>query len=108
LRDLSEEAKTEYLESLKTDNETQQPESPVKVRESQKIKIACQQIASALWKLDKNISIADMVKRTEIQELGDGQRFVPEVVRRWLSEVAPSEVSARVGRRPNKTTTEDV
>lgn len=70
-------------------------------------RIACQVIAQNIWKMDINISIADMVRRPEIQQLGGAKSYVYEVVRRWLSEVAPPEVSARVGRRSNKITTED-
>lgn len=101
-RDLSVEARNEYLESLKTDTDNQCSESPIQLRDSQKIKITCQQIASGLWRKDKSITISDMVKKTEVQELGDGQRFAPEVVRRWLQEIAPAEVSARRGRPSNK------
>lgn len=76
-------------------------------RPNQLTKIACQVIAQNIWKADINISIADMVRRSEIQDLGGAKSYVYEVVRRWLSEVAPPQVSARVGRRTNKNTTED-
>lgn len=77
-------------------------------RPNQLTKIACQVIAQNIWKTDINISIADMVRRAEIQDLGGAKPYVYEVVRRWLSEVAPPEVSARVGRRSNKITTQDI
>lgn len=77
-------------------------------RPNQLAKIACQVIAQNIWKTDINISIADMVRRSEIQDLGGAKSYVYEVVRRWLSEVAPPEVKTRVGRRPNKIITEDI
>ena len=51
---------------------------------------------------------ADMVKRSEIQDLGGAKPYVYEVVRRWLSDVAPPEVKAKVGRRSKKNTTQEV
>ncbi|WP_020166982.1 MULTISPECIES: hypothetical protein [Methylotenera] len=77
-------------------------------RPNQLTKIACQVIAQNIWRTDNNVSIADMVRRPEIQILGGAKPYVYEVVRRWLSEVAPPEVSARVGRRSNKITTQDI
>lgn len=76
-------------------------------RPSQLTRIACQVIAQNIWKNDINVSISDMVRRSEIQVLGGARHYGFEAVRRWLSKVAPPEVSAKVGRRPKKTTTED-
>ncbi len=104
-RDLSEEAKQEYIENLNVD-ETNNVKTSDNLRYVQKAKIACQQIAMQLWKLDQTTTIADMVKKNEVQELGDGQRYSKDVVRRWLKEVAPKEVSARVGRPSKKNSTE--
>ena len=101
-KDLSKEAKKEYIESLEAQTNKLETSTSVKLRENQKTKITCQQIAIRLWKQDNKLSIADMVKRTEILELGGAQPYAPEVIRRWLQEVAPSEVSARRGRPSNK------
>jgi hypothetical protein len=105
-KDLSEENKQEYLENLNAD-ESDDKEIKDHFRYDQKSKIACQQIAIQLWRLDQTTTIADMVKKREIQEFGDGQRYSKDVVRRWLKEVAPQEVSARVGRPQKKNSTEE-
>jgi hypothetical protein len=78
------------------------------MRPNQEARITCQNIAKNIWKSEKNVSIADMVKRPEIQNLGGANYYAYEVVRRWLSQVAPTEVKARVGRHSNKNTTEDL
>lgn len=97
------EADEEDLDNVENEVEA----TPDSTRPNQLAKIACQVVAQNLWKADINISIADMVRRSEIQELCGAKSYVYEVVRRWLSEVAPPEVKARVGRRSNKITTED-
>ena len=76
-------------------------------RPSQKTRIACQVIALNIWKADINISIADMVKKSEIQNLGGAAPYADEVVRKWLSEVAPAIVSSRIGRPKKKNITKD-
>lgn len=71
-----------------------------------RFRAACQVIAESIWKDEPEKTIADMVKDARIQRLGGAGRFVAEVVRRWLSEVAPAKVKARRGRPPKKSPTE--
>jgi len=89
------------------ESETNENNNP-KLRPNQATKIACQTIAQNIWKTEPEVSIATMVRRHEIQILGGAKPYVHEVIRRWLSEVAPPEVSARVGRRSSKNTTEGI
>jgi hypothetical protein len=77
-----------------------------KYRVYQRRRIACQEIATNLWKSDPSMTIAAMVEHDAIQRLGGGQWNVSEVVRRWLADVAPQEVKARRG-RPRKNPTVD-
>jgi hypothetical protein len=69
------------------------------LRPVQRARIACQQIARALWKTDPTLTIAAMVERDEIQRLGGAASWVPEVVRRWLSEVDERDPNKKRGRR---------
>lgn len=89
------------------ESETNENNSP-KLRPNQATKITCQTIAQNIWKTEAEVSIAAMARRHEIQILGGAKPYVHEVIRRWLSEVAPPEVSARVGRPSSKNTTEDI
>lgn len=103
-----EDAQKAYLENLQETSSQQLSSSDLKTRPSQEAKISCQMIARNLWKSDINITINDMVKRSEIQVLGGAASFQDAVVRRWLSEIAPPEVKARVGRPKKKNTTESI
>ena len=69
------------------------------LRPVQRARIACQQIARALWKAEPTLTIAAMIERDEIQRLGGAARWVPEVVQRWLSEVDERDPSKKRGRR---------
>ena len=71
------------------------------IRPSTMAKIACQQIAQALWKEQPNMTIADMVKHSAIQQYGGAAVYTPATVRVWLSATAPAEVSSKRG-RPRK------
>ena len=82
------------------------PETKQNYRASQRACIACQEIAKNVWKADPGMTIAGMVEHEAIQQLGGGRYYVSEVVRRWLAEVAPTEVKARRG-RPRKNPTPD-
>lgn len=108
LKQWPKEKRKTYLDNLIKSEPDQSAQTDLNTRPSQMARIACQSIAINIWKLDKSVSIADMVKRSEIQELGNGKYYVYEVVRRWLSEVAPLEVKARVGRHSKKNITEDI
>ncbi len=71
------------------------------LRPVQRAKIASQQIALALWKVEENkgLTIKAMAERDEIQRLGGAAYWELEVVQRWLSEVDPRDPSKKRGRR---------
>ncbi|TXI18213.1 MAG: hypothetical protein E6Q62_07215 [Nitrosomonas sp.] len=71
------------------------------LRTNQRIKIACQQIASIIWKNDRNPTIASVVKNELIQKYGGAASYEEDTVREWIKQVAPSEVRNRRG-RPRK------
>lgn len=48
-----------------------------------------------------------MCKDDLVLKYGGAQYYAEEVVRRWIKDVAPSEVSAKRGRPKKKTPTED-
>lgn len=79
-------------------------ESQEKYRVYERRCIACQEIAKNLWKADPSLTIAALIEHEAIKVLGGGQFNAPEVVRRWIAEVAPPEVKARRG-RPRKNPT---
>lgn len=102
-----EDARKEYFANLKEKDLDKTTQVYAASRSNQKARIACQTIAINLWKKDPTMTIADMIKRPEIQDLGGAKSYVSDVVRRWLSEVAPPEVKANRGRPSNKNTTKD-
>lgn len=87
--------------------ESSSDSQPVEPGAGARIRVACQVIAVAIWKEEPTKTIADMVKDTRIQKWGGGARFVPAVVRRWLSDVAPAPVKAKRGRPSKKTARND-
>lgn len=72
-----------------------------KLRPNQEAKIACQQIARALWKENPDRHIGHVAKDELIQKYGGGNCFVPETVEGWIKSVAPPHVRNRRG-RPRK------
>ncbi|CAG1004297.1 hypothetical protein MTYP_03157 [Methylophilaceae bacterium] len=71
------------------------------LRDCQRIKLVCQQIASVIWEEDKSRTIASVVKDELVQKYGGASFYQDETVREWLKEVAPREVKNRRG-RPRK------
>lgn len=71
------------------------------LRNDQEARITVQRVARAIWKDHPKRRIAEMVRDGEFRRLCDSVRFDHEVVSRWLSQVAPPEVKANVG-RPRK------
>jgi len=71
------------------------------LRDCQRIKLACQQIAIVIWQADKTRTIASVVKDELIQKYGGASFYQDETVREWLKDVAPREVKNRRG-RPRK------
>lgn len=80
---------------------------PKELRDNQIARIASQQIARVIWKDQPDRTIAAMCKEDLVLKYGGAQYYAEEVVRRWIKEVAPSEVSAKRGRPKKKTPTED-
>jgi len=73
-----------------------------KPRPSQIAKAVCQGIARTLWKANPNMTIADMLKREEIQEYGGAAHYSAEkTVRPWLSDVDTRPTNKKSG-RPKK------
>lgn len=71
------------------------------VRASTRTRIACQEIAKAIWKESPDTTIADMVRHDAVRRMGGGAYFSDDAVRGWLSAIAPLEVKAKRG-RPRK------
>lgn len=82
--------------------EVEDASSPAHLRPDQRRRIACQVIAEAIWKEKPDTTIAAMVGDGMIRRYGGAQYQAEEVVRRWLSEVAPAEVKAKRGRPAKK------
>lgn len=80
---------------------------PKELRDNQIARVASQQIARVIWKDEPDKTIADMCKDERVLKYGGAQYFVEPVVRRWIKEVAPSDVSAKRGRPKKKNSTED-
>ena len=75
-----------------------------KLRPDQQDKITCQGIAQRLWEEHPHMTIADMIKRPEIQIEGNGKAYSGKnTLRNWLKAVAPASVRNRRG-RPKKGT----
>lgn len=109
----AEGAKIDTVQSSKGTAENPTPDSPhpgnaspmdeaaEKLRPNQEARIACQQIAKAIWNREPDRTIASVVKDELIQVYGGGSYFVEETVREWVKAVAPQNVRDRRG-RPSK------
>ena len=71
------------------------------LRDCQRIKLVCQQIAIVIWQEDKSRTIASIVKDELIQKYGGASFYQDDTVREWLKEIAPREIKNRPG-RPRK------
>lgn len=72
-----------------------------RLRASARTRIACQEIAKAIWREEPETTIAAMVRHESVRRLGGGAYFSDEALRGWLSAVAPPAVKAKRG-RPRK------
>ena len=81
--------------------------APKELRDNQIARIASQQVARVIWKEDAEKTIAAMCKDERVLKYGGAQYYAEEVVRRWMKEVAPKEVSAKRGRPKKQNPTED-
>lgn len=79
-----------------------QPEDNQKLRPNQEIRLACQQIATAIWAKETDRTIASVVKDPLVQEYGGARHYNDETVREWVKAVAPDGVKNRRGRPKNK------
>lgn len=70
------------------------------LRPSQSARIACQVIATNVWRVEPDKTIASMCKDERLK-LGDAAFYDEVTVKRWIQQVAPAHVSARRG-RPRK------
>lgn len=70
------------------------------LRPNQKARIACQQIAQAIWQKDPNRTITSVSTDVFLKEYGGGKPFTQDTLRAWVKAVAPPNVSARRGRPP--------
>jgi hypothetical protein len=86
---------------LPSDSPSKQEEAIEKLRANQEARIACCQIAKAIWKDDPTRTIASVVKDELIQKYGGGSYYVDETVREWVRRVAPPGVREKRG-RPRK------
>lgn len=98
----SSEERGAYLEEQTAKEKEQHSESPQhkaseKMRPSQEARIACQQIARAIWRKDSNRTIASIVKDDLIQDFGGAKPYAEETVREWIKVVAPQHVRDRRG-----------
>lgn len=84
-------------------DESKEEQAAEKLRPSQSARIACQQIASVIWKDDSERTIASVVRDDLIQKYGGGSYFADSTVTDWVKQVAPPHVRARRG-RPKKGT----
>jgi len=76
--------------------------SPLKLSHSQKCKMDCRKIARSLWEQDPLLTIAEMIKKSEIiahSKKLNGLPFSESMVRNWISCLCPNR---RPGRRAKK------
>ena len=92
--------------STSTHNSVNSPEKEKTLRDCQRIKLACLQIASVIWKNDPNRTIASVVQDELIQKYGGANFYQEETVREWVKEIASPEVKSRRG-RPRKNMNKD-
>lgn len=76
-------------------------------RPNQKARVACEVIATEIWKDEPDKTIADMCRDDRILKLGGARWYDAETVRRWIQRVAPAEVSAKRGRPRKKNPSEE-
>lgn len=92
-----QESEAEADESIAATEDASSPS----LRQNQAAKIACQQIAAAIWQKEPSRRIAEVIRDELIQEYGGAKYFNDDTVREWIKVVAPTEVRARRG-RPRK------
>lgn len=97
----SDEEKSHATTEEQTPQPAERSQNEKALRDCQRIKLVCQQIAIVVWQEDKTRTIASVVKDDLIQKYGGASFYQDDTVREWLKEVAPREVKNRPG-RPRK------
>jgi len=70
-----------------------------RVDKHHRAKMACQQIALAIWSKEPNLTIKEVAYRKEVQELGGGSEYEPETLHQWISAVDTRDPSKKRGRK---------
>lgn len=91
----------EDQEGIAADQVSESVEPVPSERPDQRRKIACQEIAKAIWKEHPKTTISAMATDPIVRKYGGGIYQAEDTVRRWLSAVAPIEVKEKRG-RPRK------
>ncbi len=68
-----------------------------RVDKNHRIRMACQQIALAIWAKEPNLTIKEVAHRREVQELGGGSEREPETLYQWISAVDTRDPSKKRG-----------
>lgn len=92
---------TETISDKNQLHSAEHTETEQSFRQNQLIKIACQQIASVIWKEDKSRSYPSVINDELIQKYGGAAHYEEDTIHEWLKQVAPPEVKNRRG-RPRK------
>lgn len=88
-------------DSTPSEQHANQSRNEPDLRQSQRIKLVCQQIATVIWKDDPTRTIASVARDELIQKYGGGAYYEHETVREWVKVIAPLEVRQKRG-RPRK------
>jgi hypothetical protein len=62
-------------------------------------KLACQQVASAIWSKEPGLTIKEVACKWEVQELAGGSQYELETVQAWVGEVDPRSAARKRGRK---------
>lgn len=73
----------------------------LKTRPNQEARIACRQVATNIWKLEPERSIASIIRDDVIQKLCGAISYDEDTIREWIKDLAPPNVRSRRG-RPRK------
>ena len=90
-----------------TGTEADGAESEGKLRVNQRIRIACEQIAIAIWREQPDRTIASVVKDELIQKYGGAASYNEATVREWVKVKAPPHVRQKRGRPRKENGSED-
>jgi hypothetical protein len=89
-----EKLEKEYRFESENSRETKKEK---KLRPNQRHKKRCREIAERLWKVDSEITIADMAFHDEITTAFDGKMYAEKTIRNWIKDLCPDRSP---GRRP--------